>query len=240
MKIEKFKELMVSYGKKLDLEFNDKQIKQFYDYMNLLLEWNEMINLTAITEPKDIILKHFIDSLTINKYIDKNETLIDVGTGAGFPGIALKIYRPDVEVTLVDSLNKRVNFLNEVIRNLELEGIEAIHSRAEDLGKDKKYRQKFKYVTARAVSKMSVLSEYLLPFLKIDGICIFMKGFSIDEELLDATSSIRILGGNVEKLDNFILPDSDIERNIIIVQKVKDTPKKYPRKAGIPEKEPIE
>ena len=154
MKIIEFKELMSYYGKKIDIVFNDKQIEQFYNYMNLLLEWNEKINLTSIVEPKEVVLKHFIDSLTINKYIEENATLVDVGTGAGFPGIPIKIYRPDVKVTLVDSLNKRINFLNEVINKLELINIETVHSRVEEFGKNKKYREKFNIVTARAVANL--------------------------------------------------------------------------------------
>lgn len=239
MEKEKFKELMCFYGKKIDIEFNDKQINQFYEYMNLLLEWNEKINLTAIIEPEEIILKHFIDSLTINKYIKNNKTIADVGTGAGFPGIPLKIYRPDLNVTLVDSLNKRINFLNEVISKLNLKDINAIHSRIEDFGKDKKYRENFDYVTARAVANLSTLSEYLIPISKVNGKCICMKGSEIEEELGNSRTAINILGGRIEKIDYFELPDSDISRNIIIIDKLKNTPNKYPRKAGLPSKEPL-
>lgn len=239
MEKEKFKELMCFYGKKIDIEFNDKQLNQFYEYMNLLLEWNEKINLTAIIEPEEIILKHFIDSLTINKYIKNNKTIADVGTGAGFPGIPLKIYRPDLNVTLVDSLNKRINFLNEVISKLNLKDINAIHSRIEDFGKDKKYRENFDYVTARAVANLSTLSEYLIPISKVNGKCICMKGSEIEEELGNSRTAINILGGRIEKIDYFELPDSDISRNIIIIDKLKNTPNKYPRKAGLPSKEPL-
>ena len=239
MEKEKFKELMCFYGKKIDIEFNDKQLNQFYEYMNFLLEWNEKINLTAIIEPEEIILKHFIDSLTINKYIKNNKTIADVGTGAGFPGIPLKIYRPDLNVTLVDSLNKRINFLNEVISKLNLKDINAIHSRIEDFGKDKKYRENFDYVTARAVANLSTLSEYLIPISKVNGKCICMKGSEIEEELGNSRTAINILGGRIEKIDYFELPDSDISRNIIIIDKLKNTPNKYPRKAGLPSKEPL-
>ncbi len=239
MNIEQFKELMCSYGKKMDLMFNDKQLNQFYDYMNLLLEWNEKINLTAITEPQEVILKHFIDSLTINKYIKENATIADVGTGAGFPGIPLKIYREDLKITLVDSLNKRINFLNEVIDKLHLENISTIHSRIEDFGKDKKHREKYEYVTARAVANLTTLSEYLMPISKVGGKCICMKGNEIKDEIKDSKNAINILGGKIEKIDEFNLPDSDISRNIIIVEKIKNTPNKYPRKAGIPSKEPL-
>jgi 16S rRNA (guanine527-N7)-methyltransferase len=176
MNIEEFKEIMISYGSKIEINFTEEQINKFYKYMNLLLEWNEKINLTAITDPKEVILKHFIDSLTINKYLKQNSTLADVGTGAGFPGIPLKIVRPDLKITLVDSLNKRINFLNIVIDELELKNITAVHSRIEDFGKNKQYREKFDYVTARAVANLAVLSEYLLPIIKVGGQAIGMKG----------------------------------------------------------------
>lgn len=239
MEIEQFNELMNFYAKKLNIVFSEKQIKQFFKYMNLLIEWNNKINLTAIIEPKEIILKHFIDSLTINKYIEQNKILVDVGTGAGFPGIAVKIYRPDVKVVLVDSLNKRINFLNEVVKELQLENIQTIHSRVEEFGKNKKYRESFDIVTARAVANLTVLSEYLLPLAKVNGKCICMKGSEIEEEINNSKNAINILGGKIEKIDQFKLPDSDINRNIIIINKLKNTPGKYPRKPGTPAKEPL-
>ena len=239
MDFENFKTLMCSYGEQIDIKFNDKQLNQFYNYMNLLLEWNEKINLTAIVEPEEVILKHFIDSLTINKYIEKNKTLADVGTGAGFPGIPLKIYRPDLSVTLVDSLNKRINFLNDVIDKLGLSDIDTVHSRIEDFGKDKKYRENFDYVTARAVANLTTLSEYLIPISKVNGMCICMKGNDIKEEITDSEKAINLLGGKIAKIDEFKLPDSDISRNVIIIDKLKNTPSKYPRKAGLPSKEPL-
>lgn len=239
MDINNFKNLMCFYAEKINIVFNDKHLNQFYEYMNLLLEWNEKINLTAITEPEEIILKHFIDSLTINKYIEKNKTLADVGTGAGFPGIPLKIYRPDLNVTLVDSLNKRINFLNEVISDLDLKDINTVHSRIEDFGKDKKYRESFDYVTARAVANLTTLSEYLIPISKINGQCICMKGNDVKEEIKDSEKAINVLGGKITKVDEFKLPNSDISRNVIIIDKIKNTPSKYPRKAGVPTKEPL-
>ena len=239
MDIDNFRELMCSYGEQIDIKFNDKHLNQFYEYMNLLLEWNEKINLTAITEPEEIILKHFIDSLTINKYIEKNKTLADVGTGAGFPGIPLKIYRPDLNVTLVDSLNKRINFLNEVISDLDLKDINTVHSRIEDFGKDKKNRESFDYVTARAVANLTTLSEYLIPISKVNGKCICMKGNDVKEEIKDSEKAINVLGGKITKVDEFKLPNSDISRNVIIIDKIKNTPSKYPRKAGMPSKEPL-
>lgn len=239
MNINEFKKLMCLYGKKINILFNDEQLNKFYNYMNLLIEWNEKINLTAITDPEEIVLKHFIDSLTINKYMEKNKNIVDVGTGAGFPGIPLGIYRPDIKITLVDSLNKRIKFLDEVIQKLNLKNICTIHSRIEDFGKDKKYREKFDYVTARAVANLSVLSEYLIPIAKIDGQCICMKGSEIKEEIDNSKKAINILGGKIEKIEQFELPDTDISRNIVIINKIKNTPGKYPRKAGTPIKEPL-
>lgn len=239
MNIEEFKKIMIFYGEKIDIKFTEEQLNQFYEYMNLLLEWNEKINLTAITDPSEVILKHFIDSLTINKYIKENSTLADVGTGAGFPGIPLKILRPDLKITLVDSLNKRINFLNEVINKLNLVNIETVHSRIEDFGKDKKYREIFDFVTARAVANLAVLSEYLLPIAKVGGQCVCMKGSSVEEELSNGKNAIKVLGGKIKNIDEFVLPDSDMSRNVIIIDKIKNTPNKYPRKAGIPVKEPL-
>lgn len=239
MNFENFKEKMLEYSRDLGLLFNEKQLELFYKYQQLLLEWNEKINLTAIIDPEEIILKHFIDSLTIEKYIEKNENIADVGTGAGFPGIPLKIYRPDLNIVLIDSLNKRVSFLDEVIKELELEKIETVHSRIEDIGQLEKYREKFQNVTARAVANLSVLSEYLLPLVKLEGQCICMKGNSIEEELEESKKAIEILGGKIDKIDKFNLPNSDIERNIILINKIKFTPKMYPRKAGKPSKEPL-
>lgn len=239
MNIEELKKIMIFYGEKIDIKFTEEQLNQFYEYMNLLLEWNEKINLTAITAPNEVILKHFIDSLTINKYIKENSTLADVGTGAGFPGIPLKILRPDLKITLVDSLNKRINFLNEVINKLNLVNIETVHSRIEDFGKDKKYRESFDFVTARAVANLAVLSEYLLPIAKVGGQCVCMKGSSVEEELSNGKNAIKVLGGKIKNIDEFVLPDSDMSRNVIIIDKIKNTPNKYPRKAGIPVKEPL-
>ena len=239
MNIEEFKKIMIFYGEKIDIKFTEEQLNQFYKYMNLLLEWNEKINLTAITDPNEVILKHFIDSLTINKYIKENSTLADVGTGAGFPGIPLKILRPDLKITLVDSLNKRINFLNEVINKLNLVNIETVHSRIEDFGIDNKYRESFDFVTARAVANLAVLSEYLLPIAKVGGQCVCMKGSSVEEELSNGKNAIKVLGGKIKNIDEFVLPDSDMSRNVIIIDKIKNTPNKYPRKAGIPVKEPL-
>lgn len=239
MELEEFTKIFNNYLEKLNLTLTEEQIEKFYNYMNLLIEWNKKINLTAIVEPKDIILKHFIDSLTIVKYIKEGETIIDVGTGAGFPGIPLKIAREDLKITLADSLNKRINFLNEVINKLDLKNIETIHIRAEELGKNKKYREKFDIATSRAVANMSTLSEYLIPFIKVKGRCICMKSSDIDTELENAKKAINILGCEIESKDKFNLPNSDLGRSVIILRKVKNTPSKFPRKAGTPAKEPI-
>ena len=239
MEIEEFSKLISSYGKEISIEFSNIQIEKFYKYMNLLIEWNEKINLTAITEPKEIIIKHFIDSLTVLKDIKGKNALVDVGTGAGFPGIPLKIMDEEIKITLLDSLNKRINFLNEVINQLDLKNIETIHSRVEDAGKNKKYRERFDIATARAVANLATLSEYMLPLVKVGGKSICMKGSEVSEELQNSKKAISILGGEIENIDNFQLPKSDMMRNIVIIKKVKNTPNKYPRKPGTPSKEPI-
>ena len=234
-----FKNKMIELSKSLDIELDDIQINKFYEYMNLLLEWNEKINLTAIAEKEDIILKHFIDSITIFKYLKDNDKIIDVGTGAGFPGIPISILNDNIKITLLDSLNKRVMFLNEVIEKLKLKNIEAIHSRAEELGHNRIHREQYDVVVSRAVANMTTLTEYLLPFVKINGRCICMKGPDYEEELKDAEFAINELGGKIERIEKIILPNSDIERNLIIIKKINQTKNKYPRKAGTPSKEPL-
>lgn len=239
MEFEEFKGKFEKYLTILNINLTNEQVLKFYKYMNLLLEWNEKVNLTAITNPEEIILKHFVDSLTIGKYINKGESLVDVGTGAGFPGIPIKIYRDDINVTLVDSLNKRVKVLNIFIEELMLERIEAIHSRAEEFGRNSKYREKFDVSTSRAVANLATLSEYLIPLIKQQGKSICMKGSEIEEELNNSKKAIDVLGGKILKVDEFTLPNSDIKRNIIIIKKQGKTPSKYPRKPGTPAKEPI-
>ena len=239
MDIKEFNEIFNKYLKDLNIKLDEEQIKKFYIYMNLLIDWNEKINLTSIIKPEEMILKHFIDCLTIAKYIEENSELIDMGTGAGFPGIPLKIYRNDLKIVLADSLNKRLNFLNEVIDTLKLDSIETIHTRAEELGKNKKYREQFDIATSRAVANLATLSEYLIPFVKVGGKCICMKGADIDEELNNAKKAVEVLGGKILKKDIFKLPQSDLKRSVIIMEKVKKTSQKYPRKPGTPAKEPI-
>ncbi len=233
-----FSQELKEKAKKIDIILEEKQVEQFYKYMNLLLEWNEKINLTAITEPKEIILKHFIDSLTIQKYIKEEQKVIDVGTGAGFPGIPISIIKNETKITLLDSLNKRINFLNEIVSSLQLKNIKTVHARVEEFAKNKKERESYDIATSRAVAPLNILLEYLLPLVKVGGYCICMKGSSIDE-IKEAENALKILGGEIEKIENINLPDSDIQRNIIVVKKVKQTPLKYPRKPGTPSKEPI-
>ena len=207
--------------------------------MNLLLEWNEKINLTAITEQNDIILKHFIDCLTIKKYLKDNDKIVDIGTGAGFPGIPLAIMSEANKFTLVDSLNKRVNFLNDVKEKIDLKNIEAIHSRAEEFGQNKIYREKYDIAVSRAVANLSVLSEYLLPTVKVGGKVICMKGSQVQDEINEAKYALKELGGVIKLTDEFCLPETDMKRNIIVIEKIKNTQKKYPRKSGTPSKQPL-
>ena len=225
--------------KEFNIKINDEQIKKFMNYMNLLLEWNEKINLTAITQPEEVKLKHFVDSLTVLKYINDDDKVIDIGTGAGFPGIPLKIMNENTKITLLDSLNKRINFLNIVIETLNLRNIQAIHGRAEEIARNKLYREKYDVAVSRAVANLSTLTEYMLPFVKVGGKCICMKGANVNEELERAQNAIKELGGEIERVDNFYLSDNDNERNIIVIKKVKETNPKYPRKAGTPSKEPL-
>jgi len=225
----------------LGIQLSEQQIKQFLKYYELLIEWNEFINLTAITDYDEVMKKHFVDSLTLIKVFDvsKSKSVIDVGTGAGFPGLALKIAFPNLKVTLLDSLNKRIKFLDEVINQLGLTDIETIHGRAEDFAKQGKLREKFDLCVSRAVANLSSLSEYCIPFVKIGGEFISYKSEKIVEELESAIKAITILGGKYEKTNDFYLPQSDMYRNLVVIRKIKETPKKYPRKSGIPTKEPI-
>ena len=239
MQIDEFSQELKENMKKIDIDVTDLQIKKFFKYMNLLIEWNQKMNLTAIIEPKEIIVKHFVDCGTLLKYLENNEKVIDIGTGAGFPGIPLKILNESINITLVDSLNKRVNFLNEVVAELNLNNINVIHSRAEDLARNMEYRERFDKVVSRAVANLTTLSEYDLPFLKLKGKFLGMKIFEIEEEVNEARKAIRILGGKIEKVDKFTLIDSDICRSIVIISKESNTPKQYPRKAGKPLKEPL-
>lgn len=221
------------------IDLDDLQCEKFDKYMNLLIEWNKNINLTAITDKDDIILKHFVDSISIHKYISNNDKIIDVGTGAGFPGIPLKIYNDTLDVTLLDSLNKRVIFLNNVIDELRLSKIKAIHGRAEEVARNVDYREKYDKAVSRAVANLSTLLEYVLPFIKVGGEFICMKGPNIREELKNAKIALKELGGEIKKIDNFKLGNSENERNILVIKKIKKINSKYPRKPGIPAKLPL-
>ena len=233
-----FKNQIKDLSSRINVDLDEEKIEKFYDYMNLLLDWNEKINLTAITKQEEIVLKHFIDSMTVLKYIEKDKKIVDIGTGAGFPGIPISIVSNN-NVTLVDSLNKRINFLEDVISKLELKNVQALHYRAEDFGKDKLYREKFDITISRAVANLSTLVEYLLPLTKVGGKCICMKGQDAEEETKEAKFAIKELGGKIEKVEEFYLPETDMKRTIIIINKIKETPNKYPRKAGLPSKQPL-
>lgn len=234
----------VSYFEKglnsFGVSLSEKQMNQFLSFYELLVEWNKVMNLTGITEFQDVVQKHFLDSLSLVKACElSNQTVIDVGTGAGFPGIPLKIAFPELEITLLDSLSKRVNFLDMVIDKLDLDKIEAIHGRAEDFAQKALYREKFDLCVSRAVSNMTTLSEYCLPFVKVGGSFISYKSEKLTEELKDAGHAISLLGGVVKEQVELTLPASDIYRNLLVIHKEKSTPEKYPRKAGLPGKDPL-
>ena len=225
----------------LGITLSDEQVNQFIKYYELLIEWNSFMNLTAITEFEEVVTKHFLDSLSLCKAVDCTEKrkLIDIGTGAGFPGIPLKIAFPNLEITLLDSLGKRVKFLNEVIMQLGLTDIEAVHSRAEDYVKEAGKREGYDLCVSRAVANLATLSEYCLPYVTCGGSFISYKSEKIVEEAKNADKAIKLLGGEIGEQTEFTLPHSDIYRNLFQINKVKTTPKKYPRKAGLPSKEPL-
>lgn len=235
------KQQLIEGAKVLNVELTDKQADQLMRYKELLVEWNEKMNLTAITEDMEVITKHFLDCLTVQSSIDlaQVKSLVDVGTGAGFPGLVLKIAFPNVHITLIDSLNKRLKFLQHVIDELGLTGIECVHGRAEELGKNKAYREQFEVCASRAVANLAVLSEYTLPFVKKGGYLIALKGQKLDEELAEGEKAITILGGTIDKLVDVVVPYTDLNHRIAKIKKVKETPKKYPRKAGEPTKAPL-
>lgn len=235
---EEFYEKMKSLSNNIDIEITKSQVEKFYIYMIQLLEWNKKINLTAIEDQDEIILKHFIDSLTIEKYIKNAKNIIDIGTGAGFPGIPIAIMNNNINITLLDSLNKRIKFLDNIIQKLELNNVIAIHGRAEDIAKLEEYREKFDIVTSRAVAPFNILLEYMLPFNKVNGKSISMKGSNI-EEIENSSKALNELGGKIESIEKINLPNTEVQRNIIIIKKIKKTPNRYPRKAGIPKKEPL-
>ena len=237
--------ILESGSEEISVPLSAEEIRAFQIYATMLKEKNKVMNLTAVDDDKGIAMKHFIDSLTLCPYIREEEkktnktlTFVDVGTGAGFPGLPVKISCPELSVTLMDSLDKRLKFLDEVITALDLKDCSTVHSRAEDAGRNKKFREKYDIVTARAVARLSVLAEYCLPLVKVGGVFLAMKAHSEDEEK-EAGKAIALLGGTIEKTDSFKLPGSDMERSIIVVRKIRPTPARFPRKAGTPSKTPI-
>jgi 16S rRNA (guanine527-N7)-methyltransferase len=238
MNVEQFQQGLAEKG----ITLSPEQLKQYEQYYETLVEWNEKMNLTAITEKGDVYLKHFFDSISAAFYFDftKPLTICDVGAGAGFPSIPIKIAFPNIHVTIVDSLNKRINFLEHLASVLQLKNVRFVHDRAETFGQNKEFREQFDVVTARAVARLSVLSELCLPLVKKNGIFLAMKAASAEDEVKSAQKAIRTLGGMIIQKEKFILPMENSERNIILIQKEKSTPKQYPRKPGTPNKTPIE
>ena len=227
--------------KKIGCEPSDLQCEQLNNFHKILCEWNEFMNLTGITEYDEVVIKHFVDSLAVNCVYSfkKTDRVVDIGTGAGFPGIPLKIMYPDTRFTLLDSLNKRIKFLDEVIRINSLDGIETLHGRAEDYARDRNYREEFDVCVSRAVANLSTLSEYCLPYVKVGGVFISYKAEQLDEELKASERAIKLLGGEIKEVHKLTLPDTDIDRTFVVIKKTAATSKKYPRKAGLPSKEPL-
>ena len=234
-------EMLKNRMDRLQIEANENMLEQFDLFYHLLVEWNKVMNLTGITEYEEVVEKHFADSLSLARFLDLNKihTVIDVGTGAGFPGIPLKIAFPHLKVVLLDSLNKRINFLNEVIAKLDLKEIHTIHGRAEEYARKPEYREQFDLCVSRAVANLSVLSEYCIPYIRIGGIFVPYKSGEIDEEVAASRKAVDILGGQIDHIEKFQLPDTDIHRSFVFINKIKNTQKKYPRKAGTPAKEPL-
>ena len=238
MELKEFKEIFINESKDLNLEINDKQLEFFYQYMNGIIDWNDKINVTAITDEKMFIVKHFVDSLAINKFVAQAKSIIDIGTGGGFPGIPLKIMNYDKKVTLIDSVNKKLNVIRDITKDMDLGELEILHSRAEDLASKQEYRETYDIATTRAVSNFSTILEYMLPFIKVGGYAICMKGPNYTEEFEEAKVAIEVLGGKFDSIERLNV-GNELERNIIIIKKVKNTPKKFPRGQGKPLKEPI-
>lgn len=230
-----FHRLVIS---KLEVKLSDSQLQQFSLYADLLIEWNQKINLTSIVEPEEIAVKHFLDSLTLAKFVEGNK-IGDIGTGAGFPGVPLKIFYPEKMFYLIDSLAKRLDFLNDVIQKLNMDNVQTVHSRAEDIGRNAQYRSSFDTIVSRAVAKLPVLLEYAIPLLKVGGVFLAAKGSQGDEEIAEAENALSLLGAEIRDIEKFNLGSGAEHRSIIIVEKVKETPSIYPRKAGTPAKKPL-
>ena len=235
------KSIIIDFIGKIGIRLSEEQVDQFLNYYCILIEKNKVMNLTAITDYQEVVLKHFTDSLSVVKIYDMENcsSLIDVGTGAGFPGIPLKIVFPHLNVVLLDSLKKRINFLNDIVDALSLNNVVALHARAEDAARDSAYREQFELCVSRAVANLSSLSEYCLPFVREGGSFVSYKSTNIDIELKNAEKAIDFMGGKIKKKEVFFLPQSDIGRTLILIEKIKKTPLKYPRKAGLPSKEPL-
>lgn len=233
--------ILINGARELNIELNEKNIECFKIYKEMLIEWNQKINITTITNDEEVDIKHFLDSLTslTTNLFSGNKKVIDIGTGGGFPGLPLKIINKELDMTLLDSLNKRIIFLNEVINKLDLKGIRAIHGRAEELSIKSDYREKFDIAISRAVASLNILSEYSLPFVKVGGYFISMKGPEIDEEMKTSNNAIKILGGKVIDTKFIKLPESNIVHSLITIEKIKETPTKYPRGGGKPRKNPL-
>lgn len=222
----------------ISIDLSDVQVNQLCQFGELLLEWNQRLNLTRITEPKEVILKHFIDSMVLSKFIE-GKSFADLGTGAGFPGIPLKILRPELKVVLMDSLKKRLKFLDIVIDRLALSGIKTVHARAEDFGRDTHYRASFDTVSSRAVARLPVLLEYALPVLKVNGLFLAPKGLQAEEELVESQKALEIVGGTFEGIEHFNFGEGAEHRAVILIRKTRETSSRYPRQAGTPTKKPI-
>ena len=226
---------------KVGLQYNIKKHEQFMRYKELIKEWNEKINLTAIKEDEEIVKKHFIDSMKVFEFrkLKNAKNIIDIGTGGGFPGIPMKIINPEINIVLLDSLNKRINFLNEVIRDLQLDNIKTIHGRAEDFAQQAQYREKFDVAISRAVANLTVLSEFCIPYVKVGGYFVAMKGPAVEEEIKQSTNAIKLLGGRIEHIEKVEIEGSDLNHNLVIISKIAKTHNKYPRKAGMVTKDPL-
>ena len=239
MDLKEFLGIFEENCEKNGIKFNKEKAEFLFRFMNLILEWNEKINVTAIKDEKEFIVKHFIDSLIIGDLLGDAKKVLDIGTGGGFPGIPLKLYYPEKEFTLIDSVNKKVTVVNDIIQKLKLSTVQALHVRAEDLARDVAYREKFGVVVTRAVAKLSTIVEYMLPFTEIGGRAICMKGPSAEQEILEAKTAISKLGGEIGNVEKMCI-NNEFERNVIVIKKIKKTAEKYPRGQGKPAKEPIQ